>query len=273
MQGWGQFLNQIILIILTLIFNQTHSSPPYGQGAIQWIYRISFAIPAIGTLWLVYFRTYKMRSASKALNDAKKKSSVTGYDVKALGATFSIFGGRVIATAGAWFCNDVFFYGNKLFQSDFISSATGGNATVFTNWLYNLINIGCSLCGYYLASFLIDNKNYGRKWMQFWGFLACFILFIIPAANYQYFAKGPGTQAFMAMYFLSSFFNQFGPNSVTFIVAAEVYPTPVRATAHGFSAAVGKVRLAAYACEKPLLKQLIAGSTLRQHLVQLPVRR
>jgi len=43
------------------------------------------------------------------------------------------------------------------------------------------------------------------------------------------------------MYFLSSFFNQFGPNSVTFLVAAEVYPTPIRATAHGFSAAVGKL--------------------------------
>jgi hypothetical protein len=42
------------------------------------------------------------------------------------------------------------------------------------------------------------------------------------------------------MYFLSSFFNQFGPNSVTFLVAAEVFPTPVRATAHGFSAAAGK---------------------------------
>ncbi len=25
-------------------------------------------------------------------------------------------------------------------------------------WLYNLINVGVSLVGYYLASFLIDNK-------------------------------------------------------------------------------------------------------------------
>ncbi|KAL2352149.1 hypothetical protein BJ546DRAFT_1064423 [Cryomyces antarcticus] len=39
------------------------------------------------------------------------------------------------------------------------------------------------------------------------------------------------------MYFLSSFFNQFGPNSATFLVAAEMFPTPIRATAHGFSAA------------------------------------
>lgn len=43
------------------------------------------------------------------------------------------------------------------------------------------------------------------------------------------------------MYFLSSFFNQFGPNAVTFLVAAEVYPTPIRATAHGLSAAIGKL--------------------------------
>ena len=43
------------------------------------------------------------------------------------------------------------------------------------------------------------------------------------------------------MYFLSSFFNQFGPNCVTFLVAAEVYPTPIRASAHGFSAAMGKL--------------------------------
>jgi len=43
------------------------------------------------------------------------------------------------------------------------------------------------------------------------------------------------------MYFLSSFFQQFGPNCVTFLAAAEVYPVAVRATAHGFSAAVGKL--------------------------------
>ena len=42
------------------------------------------------------------------------------------------------------------------------------------------------------------------------------------------------------MLFRSSFFNQFGPNCVTFLVAAEVFPTPVRASAHGFSACIGK---------------------------------
>ena len=110
-----------------------------------------------------------------------------------------------------------------------------------TNWLWNLCNVGVELVGYYLASFLIDNKLYGRKWMQIVGFIGDFICFTIPAFNYSYYAEGPGIHKFMAMYFISSFFNQFGPNSVTFLVAAEVYPTPVRASAHGFSAACGKL--------------------------------
>ncbi|KAF7193137.1 putative inorganic phosphate transporter [Pseudocercospora fuligena] len=241
MQGWGQFLNQVILILLLLIFHGGKSGAPYGRTLVQWTYRVSFAIPAAGTLWLVYYRTYKMRSASKQLQAAKKKQSVTGYDVKSLSLTFSYFGGRVFATAAAWYANDVFFYGNKLFQSEFIATISGQTTSVMVNWLWNLLNIGVSLVGYYLASFLIDNKNYGRKWMQIVGFLGDFLCFVIPAFNYTYYAEGAGVHKFMAMYFISSFFNQFGPNSVTFLVAAEVFPTPVRASAHGFSAACGKL--------------------------------
>jgi hypothetical protein len=241
MQGWGQFANQVILILLLLIFHHGSGNPPYSKLTAQWTYRVSFAIPAVGTLWLVYFRTYKMRSASKQLQAAKAKSNVTGYDTQSLKLTFTYFGPRLIATAGAWYANDVFFYGNKLFQSEFITVLLPNNKSVMVGWLYNLINVGVSLVGYYLASFFIDNKLYGRKWMMIVGFAADFILFIIPAFAYKHFTSKDGIHAFQAMYFLSSFFNQFGPNSVTFLVAAEVYPTPVRATAHGFSAAVGKL--------------------------------
>ncbi|KAK4989926.1 hypothetical protein LTR50_002837 [Elasticomyces elasticus] len=240
MQGWGQLLNQLVLILILLLFHHG-SSPPYSELVAQWTYRISFAIPAAGTLWLVYFRTYRMRSASKQLAQAKKKASVTGYDTKSLKLTFTHFGPRLLATAGAWYANDVSFYGNKLFQSEFISVLLPGNESVMVGWLYNLLNIGVSLVGYYLASLLIDNKLYGRKWMMIVGFLLDFILFVVPAFNYYYYSHVSGVKAFQTMYFLSSFFNQFGPNSVTFIAAAEVFPTPIRATAHGFSAAVGKL--------------------------------
>ncbi|KAF2099362.1 MFS general substrate transporter [Rhizodiscina lignyota] len=240
MQGWGQFLNQVLLILLLLINTGGHSSPPYSELATQWTYRLSFAFPAAGTLWLVYYRTYKMHSASKQLQLAKKKQSVTGYDTMALKYTFTYFGPRVIATAGAWFANDIFFYGNKLFQGQFIKILTPGNSSVMVGWLWNLLNVGISLVGYYLASFLIDNKLYGRKWMQIVGFMLDFILFTVPGFDYEHYST-TGIHSFQTMYFLSSFFNQFGPNAVTFIAAAEVFPTPIRATAHGFSAACGKL--------------------------------
>ena len=241
MQGWGQFFNQVILLLLLLIFHHGSGNPPYSQLSAQWTYRVSFAIPAVGTAWLIYFRTYKMRSASKQLMVAKKKSSVTGYDSESLKITINYFGGRLLATAGTWFANDVFFYGNKLFQSEFIGVITSNSDSIYPGWLYNLINIGVSLCGYYLASFLIDNKIYGRKHMQTVGFMMDFILFVVPAFNLEYYTSQAHIKEFQVMYFLSSFFNQFGPNCVTFLAAAEVYPTAVRATAHGFSAACGKL--------------------------------
>ncbi|KAJ6788253.1 hypothetical protein PWT90_02390 [Aphanocladium album] len=240
MQGWGQFVNQVLLIVLLVIFNSGSGSPPYSQSAAQYAFRLSFAFPAIGTLWLVYYRTWKMPNPSKQLAAAKARTSVTGYDVTALKYCFSHFGGRLIATAGAWFCNDVFFYGNKLFQGQFISVISHDPKNLLTNWSWNLVNIVVSLAGYYLASFLIDNKMYGRKMMQQVGFFMCFLMFVIPAFKYDYYTSPAGIHAFQAMYFLSSFFNQFGPNSVTFLVAGEVFPTPIRATAHGFSACMGK---------------------------------
>jgi hypothetical protein len=240
MQGWGQFFNQALLIVMMLIFRHGSGDPPYDATSTQWIFRLSFAIPAVGTLWLVYYRTYKMPNAGKQLAAAKAKSKVTGYDVGSLKMTFSNFGGRILATAGTWFCNDVFFYGNKLFQGQFISVISDNPNSVMTTWTWNMVNIAVSMAGYYLASILIDNKLYGRKMMQQVGFFMCFIMFVIPAFNYYFYSHATGIHAFQAMYFLSSFFNQFGPNSVTFLVAGEVFPTAVRASAHGFSACIGK---------------------------------
>ncbi|KAF3009161.1 hypothetical protein G7054_g1660 [Neopestalotiopsis clavispora] len=240
MQGWGQFVNQVMLIVLMFIFNRGYGNPPYSETATQWVFRLSFAFPALGTLWLVYYRTWKMPSAGKKLDQAKKKANVTGYDVKSMKLTFKNFGGRIFATALGWFCNDVFFYGNKLFQGQFINIVSNNPSSVMTTWTWNLVNCVVSLCGYYAASLLIDNKMYGRKMMQQVGFFMCFIMFVIPAFNYKYYTSAAGVHSFQAMYFLSSFFNQFGPNAVTFLVAGEVFPTQIRASAHGFSACIGK---------------------------------
>jgi MFS family permease len=109
-------------------------------------------------------------------------------------------------------------------------------------WLWNLLNIGVSLVGYYMAAIFIDHKFYGRSRMQSIGFLADFILFVISAALFNQLQQPGGPiKVFQFLYFFSSFWNQFGPNSTTFLLAAEVYPAPIRSTAHGISAAFGKL--------------------------------
>lgn len=241
MQGWGQLANQAVLIIGLLIFHGSLDAP-YSKVSTQWTFRIQFAIIAVFTLYLAYLRFYRMKYQDAALERAKKRLNTSGYDVKSLKLSLSHYWHRLVGTAGGWFANDFFFYGNKIFSGVFINIITGGNSNLETIWVYNLYNIIVSLVGYYMAALLMDHKQYGRKWMQANGFVADFILFILGAALYGPLTKaGAGIKGFQAIYFLSSFFNQFGPNSTTFLLAAEVFPASIRATSHGVSAAVGKL--------------------------------
>ncbi len=44
---------------------------------------------------------------------------------------------------------------------------------------------------------------------------------------------------FQALYYLASFFAQYGPNCTTWLIAGELIPTDARAMAHGWAAAIG----------------------------------
>lgn len=54
-------------------------------------------------------------------------------------------------------------------------------------------------------------------------------------------ASQAGRHAFVALFCLANFFQNFGPNTTTFIIPGEVFPTRYRSTAHGISAASGKL--------------------------------
>lgn len=243
MQGWGQLLNQAILIVCLLIFHGSLDAP-FNKTSTQYTFRVSFGVIILPTLYLAYLRYYKMKYTDQALRDAKTRSKNTsGYSLTTLKMAGGHYWHRMVGTAIVWFINDVLFYGSKIFSGVFIGRITGGasGSTLGTTWLYNLLNVGISLIGYYLGALLIDHKQYGRKWMQTNGLLFIGVIFAICAGLWDTFTTpGAGTRAFMALYFLSSFFTQFGPNVTSFLLAAEVYPALVRSTAHGVSAAAGK---------------------------------
>ena len=247
MQGWGQFFNQFILILLLLIFHGGTMMGTITRNATQFTFRVSFGIIAFVTLFLAYYRYYKMSYSDQSLQDAKARLNTSGYDVKSFKLACSHYWHRLFASTVGWFCNDFFFYGNKIFSGVFISIITGSGGKLQVTWLYNLINVGVQLPGYYMAAFLVDNKFYGRRFMQAFAFFAMFALFVSATFAWGHLTsenrpKNMGElKAFQFIYFFSSFWNQFGFNSTTFLVAAEIFPASIRATCHGIGAACGKL--------------------------------
>ncbi|KAG0004321.1 Inorganic phosphate transporter pho84 [Entomortierella chlamydospora] len=148
----------------------------------------------------------------------------------------------LIGTASTWFLLDIAFYGISLNQS-FVISAMGftGDGTVFSNlWrstIGNLI-VSClgAVPGYFITVLTIEKM--GRKTIQLMGFAVVTVLFIIMASAFH--ALQQNTGVFIFVFALSQLFMNFGPNSTTFVIPGEVFPTRVRATAHGISAASGK---------------------------------
>jgi PHS family inorganic phosphate transporter-like MFS transporter len=122
-----------------------------------------------------------------------------------------------------------------------------------------IISAAGLLPGYYASMAFID--SWGRKRIQFMGFIMLTILlatiglwsivtcYIIPidrvvGAGFAYdklVKNSSSRKAFVFLYCLSNFFQNFGPNVTTFIIPGEVFPTRYRSTAHGISAGSGKI--------------------------------
>ncbi|KAG5931489.1 acid phosphatase pho5 [Claviceps sorghi] len=153
--------------------------------------------------------------------------------------------GLLLGTAGSWFVLDVAFYGLSL-NNAVILEAIGftTNAKSLTSvyqLLYNtavgnlIIVLAGAVPGYWVSVATIDTL--GRKTIQLGGFVILTILFIVMGFAYNHIDKN----GLLAIYVLAQFFFNFGPNTTTFIVPGEVFPTRYRSTSHGISAASGKI--------------------------------
>ncbi|MBV8171647.1 MAG: MFS transporter, partial [Candidatus Eremiobacteraeota bacterium] len=103
--------------------------------------------------------------------------------------------------------------------------------------------------GYLLSIYGMD--RWGRKRIQILGFAMMAASFIGIAFLGD--AKSV-LVPFVILYGLNYFFTQFGPNTTTFVMPAEIFPTSVRTTSHGISATIGKVGAAVGTFSFPLLQ-------------------
>ncbi|MBV9575292.1 MAG: MFS transporter [Gammaproteobacteria bacterium] len=142
----------------------------------------------------------------------------------------------LIGTAGTWFLLDVAFYGNGV-SSVLIMNTISPHASLLT---HTLLSAGLFLCfavpGYIFSALYVD--KIGRTRLQTLGFIIIAICYIniglVPEISKHFWL-------FLSLFGLSFFFINFGPNATTFLIPSEIFPTSIRAQAHGLSAAIGKL--------------------------------
>ena len=101
-----------------------------------------------------------------------------------------------------------------------------------------LIALCSTVPGYWFTVALIDYM--GRFAIQLLGFFFMTVFMFALAIPYHHWSEKDNRIGFVVMYSFTFFFANFGPNSTTFVVPAEIFPARLRSTCHGISAAAGK---------------------------------
>ncbi len=178
--------------------------------------------------------------------DVEPERSTEQY---ALGSAkfWRLHGLHLIGTCGCWFIIDVSYYSQNLFQSTVYSKVGWLPKNTTLSALEEMFKVSraqafIALCGtvpgYYVAIAFIDIL--GRWIIQIQGFFFMTVFMYALAAPYNHWVNHDHV-GFLVIYGLTFFFSNFGPNTTTFIVPAEIYPARFRSTLHGVSAASGKL--------------------------------
>lgn len=89
------------------------------------------------------------------------------------------------------------------------------------------------------AAFIKLIKHVSPKTMQVWGFAVLTVLLLVTGV--VLIASNTGTSAVIFLYVLIQLNFSLGPNTTTYLIPAELFPTRFRCTCHGLSAAAGRL--------------------------------
>ncbi|KAI8813799.1 major facilitator superfamily domain-containing protein [Cladochytrium replicatum] len=274
MQGVGQLLGAIVGIISVAAFKDAIIA---NHNNLDYVWRILLGFGAVPALLAVYYRLTipeTPRFALDVLEDVERSAlaannfvgagvSVDKADTayarqevsvaKKYGQAFKAYFGKwknartLIATSMTWFLLDIGFYGTNLNTSSVLGYIGYGDSKDPADFPFQgiwarvvgnaIVNLCGNLPGYFFTVGFID--IWGRKPIQYMGFAMLTILFAILAGAYDV-LKANSQAGFVVVYAVAQFFFNFGPNTTTFIIPAECFPTQVRSSAHGISAASGK---------------------------------
>ncbi|KAF2867200.1 major facilitator superfamily domain-containing protein [Massariosphaeria phaeospora] len=163
---------------------------------------------------------------------------------------------KLFGTSMAWFFLDLAFYGLGFSSASLLSTMgfdkRGNLYEELKNTATGQLVLICAgaIPGYWMTVFTVDKL--GRKPIQIGGFAILTIIFCVLGFAWQGLTK----THLLVLYVLAQFFFNWGPNATTFISPAEVFPTRVRCSGHGFSAGMGKLgAVIAQVCFAPMIKR------------------
>ncbi|KAG1361394.1 inorganic phosphate transporter 1-4 [Cocos nucifera] len=281
MQGIGILAGGMVAITVSAAFKNHFPAPSYAIDPVastvaeaDYVWRIILMFGAIPAA-LTYYWRMKMpetarytalvaKNAKQAAADMSKVLQVeleeeqakveqmTGKQANAFGLFSKKFlarhGLHLLGTTTTWFLLDIAFYSQNLFQKDIFSAIGWIPKAATMNALEEVFRIAraqtlIALCGtvpgYWFTVGLID--IIGRFTIQVMGFFMMTVFMLALAIPYDHWTTPGNHIGFIVMYAFTFFFANFGPNSTTFIVPAEIFPARLRSTCHGISAASGKL--------------------------------
>jgi MFS family permease len=168
-----------------------------------------------------------------------------------------------------WFLQDLGTYGIGIFTPTILASMIGGKgasdtlAAVIHNDMLaakgSAIMDVFFLGGVVLAVLLVD--RIGRIRLQVAGFIGCAVGLVLAALSIR--PDGSNAMGLLFVGFILFYLmTNIGPNSMTYLLSGEVFPTPIRGRGAGFAASFAKIGAVATAFLFPELLRWVGTANL-----------
>jgi len=176
--------------------------------------------------------TGSLTSSSHSPSEAQEPQADTSGGFAETATALMSMQRALAGTVVSWFLYDIVTYGVGLFTTT-IFPAEPGLAAARTVLFINLI----TLPGFAGAVFVAP--RFQLRQVQFLGLMAMCACFALLVALYDVLSHTG--YLFLTIFSLQRCFDVMGPGMATFSIPGQIYPTKVRGTAHGLSAAAGKL--------------------------------
>mmetsp|Transcript_43794 Transcript_43794/g.81758 ORF Transcript_43794/g.81758 Transcript_43794/m.81758 type:complete len:451 (-) Transcript_43794:78-1430(-) len=230
MQGLGMLMSAMMAVLLLHL--------PLSLEAV-WRLLLAFgAVPsliAFSVRWSLHesaaFEHDKTREAKEGILHIQKA-------FKVLASSWHLLAG----TSSTWLLMNMFSYSLGSFKTTILDSSIPTSISpveeVHQHAIFAAITSCFAILGFMAGLLLV--RFCDRFVMQFYGFIAIAGVFFAVCCQMAWSSTSSATGQVCALGFMFLFLNA-GPNLTTYIIPAEIFPTCVRATSHGISAASGKI--------------------------------